>query len=91
MYYFVPQTGQSAVSFLSCCRINPFWGLIFPLYLAGLTICITNRIADWAQTLVWWFSNHAVDASWGGYDQRLMTLSRAWDKVRRSEFLRMMG
>ncbi len=88
MYYFIPKRAERPVYSYRLSIIH-FWALIF-LYIwpsAPPALHGAARLgADAGHDLL----DHAVDALLGRHDQRLMTLSGAWDKLRTDPVLRMM-
>ena len=89
MYYFVPKQAERPV-YSYRLSILHFWSLIFIYIWAGPHHLHYTALPDWAQTLGMTFSVMLWMPSWGGMINGIMTLSGAWDKLRRDPVLRFM-
>ena len=89
MYYFVPKQAERPV-YSYRLSILHFWSLIFIYIWAGPHHLHYTALPDWAQTLGMTFSVMLWMPSWGGMINGIMTLSGAWDKLRRDPILRFM-
>ena len=82
MYYFIPKKADRPVYSYRLSIIH-FWALIFIYIWAGPHHLHYTALPEWAQTLGMTFSIMLWMPSWGGMINGLMTLSGAWDKLRR--------
>jgi cytochrome c oxidase cbb3-type subunit I len=89
MYYFVPKRADRPVYSYRLSIIH-FWALIFTYIWAGPHHLHYTALPDWAQTLGMAFSVVLWMPSWGGMINGLMTLSKAWDKLRTDPVLRLL-
>lgn len=89
MYYFVPKQAERPV-YSYRLSILHFWSLIFIYMWAGPHHLHYTALPDWAQTLGMTFSIMLWMPSWGGMINGLMTLSGAWNKLRKDPVLRFM-
>lgn len=86
MYYFIPKRAQKPV-YSYRLSILHFWSLIFLYIWAGPHHLHYTAIPDWAQTLGMTMSIILWIPSWGGMVNGIMTLSGAWDKLRKDPVL----
>jgi cytochrome c oxidase cbb3-type subunit 1 len=89
MYYFVPKRAERPVYSYRLSIVH-FWSLIFIYIWAGPHHLHYTSLPDWAQTLGMTFSIMLWMPSWGGMINGVMTLSGAWDKLRKDPVLRFM-
>lgn len=89
MYYFVPKRAERPVYSYRLSIVH-FWSLIFIYIWAGPHHLHYTALPDWAQTLGMTFSVMLWMPSWGGMINGMMTLSGAWDKLRKDPVLRFM-
>jgi len=89
MYYFVPKAANRPVYSYRLSIIH-FWALIFLYIWAGPHHLLYTSLPDWAQTLGVVFSVMLIAPSWGGMLNGLLTLRRAWDRVRDDVMLKFM-
>jgi len=89
MYYFVPKQAERPIYSYRLSVIH-FWSLIFLYIWAGPHHLHYTALPDWAQTLGMVFSVMLWMPSWGGMINGLMTLNKAWDKIRTDPIIRMM-
>jgi cytochrome c oxidase cbb3-type subunit 1 len=89
MYYFIPKRAQRPV-YSYRLSILHFWALIFLYIWAGAHHLHYTSIPDWTQTLGMTMSIILWVPSWGGMVNGIMTLSGAWDKLRRDPVLSFM-
>jgi cytochrome c oxidase cbb3-type subunit 1 len=89
MYYFVPKRADRPVYSYRLSIVH-FWSLIFIYIWAGPHHLHYTALPDWAQTLGMTFSIMLWMPSWGGMINGMMTLSGAWDKLRKDPVLRFM-
>ncbi|MEX6725633.1 cytochrome-c oxidase, cbb3-type subunit I [Sphingosinicellaceae bacterium M-36] len=89
MYYFVPKRAERPVYSYRLSIIH-FWALIFLYIWAGPHHLHYTALPDWAQTLGMVFSVVLWMPSWGGMINGLMTLSKAWDKIRTDPVIRLL-
>ncbi|MGD8999490.1 MAG: cytochrome-c oxidase, cbb3-type subunit I, partial [Granulosicoccaceae bacterium] len=87
MYYFIPkQAGRPVYSYRL--SVVHFWALIFTYIWAGPHHLHYTALPDWTQSLGMVFSLVLLAPSWGGMINGIMTLSGAWEKLRRDPILR---
>ncbi len=89
MYYFVPKQANRPVYSYRLSIVH-FWSLIFIYMWAGPHHLHYTALPDWAQTLGMTFSIMLWMPSWGGMINGVMTLSGAWDKLRKDPILQFM-
>lgn len=89
MYYFVPKRAERPIYSYRLSIVH-FWSLIFIYIWAGPHHLHYTALPDWAQTLGMTFSVMLWMPSWGGMINGMMTLSGAWDKLRKDPVLRFM-
>jgi cytochrome c oxidase cbb3-type subunit 1 len=89
MYYFVPKRAERPIYSYRLSIVH-FWSLIFMYIWAGPHHLHYTALPDWAQTLGMVFSIMLWMPSWGGMINGLMTLSKAWDKIRTDPVLRLL-
>jgi cytochrome c oxidase cbb3-type subunit 1 len=87
MYYFVPkQIGRPVYSYRL--SIVHFWALISTYMWAGPHHLLYTSLPDWVQSLGMVFSLILLAPSWGGMINGIMTLSGAWDKLRKDPIIK---
>ena len=89
MYYFIPKRAERPV-YSYRLSILHFWALVFLYIWAGAHHLHYTSVPDWTQTLGMTMSIILWIPSWGGMINAIMTLSGAWDKVRRDPVLAFM-
>jgi cytochrome c oxidase cbb3-type subunit 1 len=89
MYYFVPKRAERPIYSYRLSIVH-FWSLIFIYMWAGPHHLHYTALPDWAQTLGMTFSIMLWMPSWGGMINGVMTLSGAWDKLRKDPVLSFM-
>ncbi len=89
MYYFIPKRAERPVYSYRLSIVH-FWSLIFIYIWAGPHHLHYTALPDWAQTLGMTFSVMLWMPSWGGMINGMMTLSGAWDKLRKDPVLQFM-
>ncbi|MGE4313748.1 MAG: cytochrome-c oxidase, cbb3-type subunit I [Pseudobdellovibrionaceae bacterium] len=89
MYYFVPKRAERPIYSYRLSIVH-FWSLIFIYIWAGPHHLHYTALPEWAQTLGMTFSIMLWMPSWGGMINGIMTLSGAWDKLRKDPVLRFM-
>ncbi|MFQ5559054.1 MAG: cytochrome-c oxidase, cbb3-type subunit I [Nitrospinota bacterium] len=89
MYYFVPKQANMPIYSYRLSIVH-FWSLIFLYIWAGPHHLHYTALPDWTQTLGMVFSIMLFFPSWGGMINGIMTLSGAWDKLRKDHTLRFM-
>ena len=89
MYYFVPKRAERPIYSYRLSIVH-FWSLIFIYIWAGPHHLHYTALPDWAQTLGMTFSVMLWMPSWGGMINGAMTLSGAWDKIRKDPVIRFM-
>lgn len=89
MYYFVPKRAERPVYSYRLSIVH-FWSLIFIYIWAGPHHLHYTALPDWAQTLGMTFSIMLWMPSWGGMINGVMTLSGAWDKLRKDPVIQFM-
>lgn len=89
MYYFVPKRAERPVYSYRLSIVH-FWSLIFLYIWAGPHHLHYTALPGWAQTLGMCFSIMLWMPSWGGMINGIMTLSGAWDKLRKDPVLQFM-
>lgn len=89
MYYFIPKRAERPVYSYRLSIVH-FWSLIFIYIWAGPHHLHYTALPDWAQTLGMTFSIMLWMPSWGGMINGVMTLSGAWDKLRKDPVLQFM-
>ena len=87
MYYFMPkQAGRPVYSYRL--SVVHFWALVFTYIWAGPHHLHFTALPDWTQSLGMVFSIILLAPSWGGMINGIMTLSRAWEKLRTDPILK---
>ena len=86
MYYFVPKQARRPIYSYRLSVVH-FWALIFLYIWAGPHHLLYTALPDWAQTLGMTFSIMLWMPSWGGMINGMMTLSGAWDRLRKDPIL----
>lgn len=89
MYYFIPKRAERPVYSYRLSIVH-FWSLIFIYIWAGPHHLHYTALPDWAQTLGMTFSIMLWMPSWGGMINGIMTLSGAWDKLRKDPVIQFM-
>jgi len=89
MYYFVPKRAERPVYSYRLSIVH-FWSLIFIYIWAGPHHLHYTALPDWAQTLGMTFSIMLWMPSWGGMINGIMTLSGAWEKLRKDPVIQFM-
>jgi len=89
MYYFIPKRAERPVYSYRLSIVH-FWSLIFIYIWAGPHHLHYTALPEWAQTLGMTFSIMLWMPSWGGMINGMMTLSGAWDKLRKDPVLQFM-
>jgi cytochrome c oxidase cbb3-type subunit 1 len=89
MYYFIPKRAERPVYSYRLSIVH-FWSLIFIYIWAGPHHLHYTALPDWAQTLGMTFSIMLWMPSWGGMINGMMTLSGAWDKLRKDPVIQFM-
>lgn len=87
MYYFVPIQAERPIYSYRLSIVH-FWALIAIYMWAGPHHLHYSALPDWAQSLGMVFSIMLLAPSWGGMINGMMTLSGAWDKLRRDPIIR---
>ncbi|MEX2489594.1 MAG: cytochrome-c oxidase, cbb3-type subunit I [Pseudomonadales bacterium] len=87
MYYFVPKQAERPVYSYRLSVVH-FWALIAVYVWAGPHHLHYSSLPDWAQSLGMVMSLILLAPSWGGMINGIMTLSGAWDKLRRDPILK---
>jgi len=87
MYYFVPKQAERPVYSYRLSVVH-FWALIAVYVWAGPHHLHYTTLPDWAQSLGMVMSIILLAPSWGGMINGIMTLSGAWDKLRRDPILK---
>jgi cytochrome c oxidase cbb3-type subunit 1 len=89
MYYFIPKRAERPVYSYRLSIVH-FWSLIFIYIWAGPHHLHYTALPEWAQTLGMTFSIMLWMPSWGGMINGMMTLSGAWDKLRKDPVIQFM-
>lgn len=87
MYYFVPKRANRPI-YSYRLSILHFWALIFIYIWAGPHHLIYTSLPDWVQSLGMTMSIILWLPSWGGMVNGIMTISSAWDKLKKDPVLK---
>ena len=83
MYYFVPKQAERPIYSYRLSIVH-FWALIATYMWAGAHHLHYSALPNWAQSVGMVMSLILLAPSWGGMINGVMTLSGAWQKLRRS-------
>jgi cytochrome c oxidase cbb3-type subunit 1 len=87
MYYFIPKQAERPIYSYRLSIVH-FWALNFTYMWAGPHHLQHTALPDWTQSLGMVFSLILLAPSWGGMINGIMTLSGAWNKLRRDPILK---
>ncbi len=87
MYYYVPKAVNQPVYSYRLSIVH-FWSLVFIYIWAGPHHLLNTALPEWAQTLGMVFSIMLLAPSWGGMINGLLTIRKAWDRVRSEPILK---
>ncbi|MCB1866037.1 MAG: cytochrome-c oxidase, cbb3-type subunit I [Chromatiales bacterium] len=87
MYYLIPKQADRPVYSYRLSVVH-FWALVFTYIWAGPHHLLYTALPNWAQSLGMVMSLVLLAPSWGGMINGIMTLSGAWEKLRKDPILK---